>query len=134
MKQDQSYFRQVFYLREDNLVWIVKRTLLWELLIKLLHYLPKITLHSLSQSDSETFEMGTCRQHELFINLHRLAIINTYWFKMENWLGIPTICLWFNVVSVAIVLLIDIYRKYLLFKFIQLLILNYQKTLIFYQR
>ena len=37
---------QVFYLREDNLVWIVKRMLLWNLLRKLLHYLPKIILHS----------------------------------------------------------------------------------------
>ena len=36
---------QVFYLREDNLVWIVKRSLLWKLPIKLLHSLPKIILH-----------------------------------------------------------------------------------------
>ena len=35
---------QIFYLREYNLVWIVKRTLLWKLLIKLLHSLPKIIL------------------------------------------------------------------------------------------
>ena len=36
-----------WYLREDNLIWIVKRMLLWSLLRKLLHYLPKITLHPL---------------------------------------------------------------------------------------
>ena len=35
---------QVFYLREDNLIWIGKRMLLWNLLRKLLHYLQKITL------------------------------------------------------------------------------------------
>ena len=37
MKQDQSYFKQVFYLREDNFGLKIKRMLLWKLLVKLLH-------------------------------------------------------------------------------------------------
>ena len=43
---------QVFYLREDNLVWIVKRMLLWNFIRKLLHYLPKITLQCMRSSGS----------------------------------------------------------------------------------
>ena len=45
---------QVFYLREYNLVWIVKRSLLWKLLIKLLHSLPKIILQSLDPVESHS--------------------------------------------------------------------------------
>ena len=39
---------QAFYFKEDNLGWIVWKTLLWELLIKLLRYLPKIILQMCS--------------------------------------------------------------------------------------
>ena len=45
MKQDQSYLRQVFYLREDNFGLNCRIILLSKFLIKLLHYLPKIILH-----------------------------------------------------------------------------------------
>ena len=45
MKQDQSYFGQVFYLRENNFgLNCKKECLLQKFLIKLLHYLPKIIL------------------------------------------------------------------------------------------
>ena len=56
MKQDQSYFRQVFYLREDNFGLNKKRILLSKFLIKLLHYLPKIILQEIYHRDQE--EMG----------------------------------------------------------------------------
>ena len=46
MKQDQSYFGQVFYLREDNFGLNKKKNVYLKFLIKLLHYLPKIILQN----------------------------------------------------------------------------------------
>ena len=60
---------QVFNLREDNLIWIVKRILLWNLIRKLLHYLPKITLH---YSSSLIYWTQCNHQYGLHLILHLL--------------------------------------------------------------
>ena len=62
MKQDQSYFRQVFYLKEDNLVWVVQKNIALKIAYKIVALFTK-------NYPSFLIEQFLCRKQAVVLNL-----------------------------------------------------------------